>query len=60
LNIFEALYDYATKESKHLRIMVNIIQKYGWIDGLNYGLNVIGYSKFWRNANKHSRQKKYL
>jgi hypothetical protein len=33
-------------DSSKLGIMVNIIQNYGWIDGLNYALNVTGYSNF--------------
>jgi hypothetical protein len=32
--------------SSSLGVLVNIIQNYTWIDGLNYALNVTGYSNF--------------
>jgi hypothetical protein len=31
-------------DSSSLGILVNIIQNYPWIDGLNYALNVTGHS----------------
>ncbi len=33
-------------DSSSLGVLVNIIQNYTWVDGLNFVLNVTGYSNF--------------
>ena len=46
-------------DSSSLGILVNIIQNYTWVDGVNYALNLAGYSNF-GGIQKNGQDTKYI